>query len=123
MVGGSCSSSKYLPADLCARRAANSPLDFLADREAEGSGASSGAPSALSSVFLARDNPRQFFVRDPLPSTASAVSASSPSPSALKQAAPSNDGAEGRDGEREGDDSGAAPRRTSDRGGRAPGTP
>ena len=62
----------------CACSLGGSPSDFLSGGgESEASAHSGG--SALSAIFLARANPRSFFVRDPLPST-SAAAAPSPAP-------------------------------------------
>ena len=46
--------------------------------------------SPAASIFVMRDNPRQFFVRQPLPSTSSAQTAS-PAPSKQPEEAPPED--------------------------------
>lgn len=62
-------------------RGSASPSEFLSEpSEADSNG------SALTSIFLARDNPRQFFVREPLPSTAASTRSS---PAAASGAPPS----------------------------------
>ena len=66
------------------RRLSASPAEQLLDNETSSDVVSSPATS----IFVMRDNPRQFFVRQPLPSTASAQT-SSPAPSKGKEEAPS----------------------------------
>jgi hypothetical protein len=65
-----------------ARRVAaqQSPSDFLSDRGGEDGGSAGGG------IFVARDDPRQFFVRAPLPGTSAA-----PSPSPAPERAASHD--------------------------------
>ena len=54
------------------RGPSSSPADFLSEEADTGANG-----SAYPSIFLARDNPRQFFVREPLPSTAASTTPSS----------------------------------------------
>ncbi len=69
-------------ADMC--RLSASPAEQLLDSD----GGSDAVSSPATSIFVMRDNPRQFFVRQPLPSTASAQTAS-PAPSKQPEEAPS----------------------------------
>lgn len=68
-------------------RLSASPAEQLLDSD----GSSDVVSSPATSIFVMRDNPRQFFVRQPLPSTASAQSAS-PAPSKQPEEAPSEGG-------------------------------
>lgn len=70
-------------------RRTSSPLDLFSEPEREAS--ADGSPHL--NIFLARDNPRQFFVREPLPST-NVSTISSPAPAAQPQQ-PSSSGAAG----------------------------
>ncbi|BDA43587.1 Nuclear pore complex protein Nup98-Nup96 [Coccomyxa sp. Obi] len=54
------------------RGSPSGPADFLSEEPDTGANG-----SAYPSIFLARDNPRQFFVREPLPSTAASTTPSS----------------------------------------------
>jgi len=65
------------------RRLSASPAEQLLDNDTSSDVVSSPATS----IFVMRDNPRQFFVRQPLPSTASAQT-SSPAPSKEPEEAP-----------------------------------
>lgn len=64
-------------------RLSASPAEQLLDNDTSSDVVSSPATS----IFVMRDNPRQFFVRQPLPSTASAQT-SSPAPSKEPEEAP-----------------------------------
>ena len=68
-------------------RLSASPAEQLLDND----GSSDAVSSPAISIFVMRDNPRQFFVRQPLPSTASAQSAS-PAPRKQPEEAPSEGG-------------------------------
>jgi hypothetical protein len=65
-------------------RLSSSPAEQLLDDN----GSSDAVSKPATSIFVMRDNPRQFFVRQPLPSTASAQKAS-PAPSKQPEEAPS----------------------------------
>ena len=65
-------------------RLSASPAEQLLDDKSS----SDAVSSPGTSIFVMRDNPRQFFVRQPLPSTASAQKAS-PAPSKQPEGAPS----------------------------------
>ena len=79
--GESSSGLSQAPVD----RYPSSSVDTLSDPDTKASSSTLSSPSIFNSIFVPRENPRQFFIRDSLPSTESSVT---PSGSASLAATP-----------------------------------